>query len=154
MTPMEPTTASTLLTPTHAASLSSLSLAIQIHLVCALAATALGPLALWSRKGSTRHRWSGRVWVLLMIGAALTSLFIRDFRLPNLGGYTPIHLLPLLTAFGLTQAIRAILRRDIATHRQTMRSVYIGGCLIAGSFTLLPGRYLGDLLWHHAFGLI
>lgn len=28
-----------------------------------------------------------------------------------------------------------------------MRSVYIGACVVAGLFTLVPGRYLGDLLW-------
>jgi hypothetical protein len=27
-------------------------------------------------------------------------------------------------------------------------------CVLAGAFTLLPGRCLGDLLWHHALGLL
>jgi len=31
---------------------------------------------------------------------------------------------------------------------------YLGGCVGAGLFALLPGRYLGQLLWHHALGLI
>jgi uncharacterized membrane protein len=42
---------------------------------------------------------------------------------------------------------------NIAGHRQIMRSVYIGACVVAGLFTLLPGRYLGDLLWQQ-LGLI
>jgi uncharacterized membrane protein len=34
-----------------------------------------------------------------------------------------------------------------------MQSLY-ASLLIAGAFTLLPGRYLGSLLWHHTLGLI
>ena len=28
-----------------------------------------------------------------------------------------------------------------------MQRLYIGACVIAGLFTLLPGRFLGSLLW-------
>ena len=38
-------------------------------------------------------------------------------------------------------------RGQVAAHRQTMRGLYLGGCLLAGVFTLLPGRFLGSLLW-------
>lgn len=86
--------------------------------------------------------------------AALSSLFIRDFRLPNLAGYTPIHLLTLATFIGTGAGLYLIVvRRNISAHRQTMLRTYLGGCVLAGAFTLLPGRYLGDLLWHHALGL-
>jgi len=34
-----------------------------------------------------------------------------------------------------------------------MRKIYIGGCAVAGVFTLIPGRFLGNLLWHQALGL-
>ena len=36
---------------------------------------------------------------------------------------------------------------DIPRHRKTMQQIYIGACLVAGVFTLLPQRYLGKLLW-------
>jgi uncharacterized membrane protein len=35
-----------------------------------------------------------------------------------------------------------------------MRGLYIGGCVVAGLFTLLPGRFLGDMLWRHTLGLL
>jgi uncharacterized membrane protein len=35
-----------------------------------------------------------------------------------------------------------------------MKGLFIGGCIVAGVFTLLPGRFLGDLLWHQALGLV
>ena len=61
----------------HAAALSALPPAIQVHLILALAALVLGPFALYARKGSPRHRWAGRLWVAAMLGVALSALFIR-----------------------------------------------------------------------------
>lgn len=135
-----------------ASSLLQLSPAIQVHIAAAVGALLLGPLALWSRKGSTTHRSAGYVWVELMLTAAITSLFIRDFRLPNIAGYTPIHLVTLLTFFGLCTGLVAALHRRVSVHRRAMRSTYIGGCLVAGAFTLLPGRFLGHLLWVQTLG--
>ena len=138
----------------HAADVFALSPAIQLHLLLALTALALGPVVLGSRKGSRVHRSLGYVWVLAMLGAALSSLFIRDFRLPNLAGYTPIHLLTVASLVGVTTAIVAALQRRISVHRKAMWQAYLGGCVGAGAFALLPGRYLGDLVWHHALGWV
>ncbi|WP_247652807.1 DUF2306 domain-containing protein [Ideonella aquatica] len=137
----------------HLASPLSLSPAVQVHLLFASAALLLGPLALRSRKGSPLHRGAGYVWVLCMLAAALSSVFIRDFRLPNIAGFTPIHLLTLLTLAGVSGGLWLAIRKQISAHRQAMWRTYLGGCVVAGLFTLLPGRYLGDLLWHHALGL-
>lgn len=48
-----------------------------------------------------------------MPGAAVSSLFMRDFSLPN-----------------------------------------IAGCIVAGSFALLPTRLLGQLVWHQWLALV
>jgi uncharacterized membrane protein len=58
-----------------------------------------------------------------------------------------------LTFAGLGRSFWHLYHGNIAGHRQIMRSVYIGACVVAGLFTLLPGRYLGDLLWQQ-LGLI
>jgi uncharacterized membrane protein len=134
-------------------SLASLSPAIVVHLFFALGALALGPVALWLRKGSRSHRGIGYAWVTLMAGAALSSVFIRDFRLPNLLGYTPIHLLTIATFAGLAIGLWHISRRNVLRHRRVMLLTY-GTTVIAGLFALLPGRYLGSLLWHHTLGWI
>lgn len=124
---------------------------IAIHLAAALAATALGPVALWARLGARQrprlHRAAGYAWVTLMVATAVSALFIRDSRLPNLAGYTPIHLLIPFTLGQLFFAFRALLRGNITGHRKSMQGLYIGACLVAGAFTLLPGRFLGDWLW-------
>lgn len=141
--------------PLPAASFTSLSPAIQAHIVFAIGALALGPWVLWgSRKGTPAHRLAGYLWVLLMLGTSVSSLFIRDFRLPNLAGYTPIHLFTAFTLVMLPLAVVAAMRGRVQTHRQAMRQLYIGACVIAGLFTLLPGRYLGALLWHHTLGWV
>lgn len=138
----------------HAADFFALAPAIQLHVGLALGALLLGPVVLLSRKGIRLHRSLGWLWVLAMLGAAASSLWIRDFRLPNLAGYTPIHLLTVLTFVGVTSAIVAAAQRRIPAHRKAMWSAYLGGCLGAGAFALLPGRYLGDLLWHHGLGWV
>jgi uncharacterized membrane protein len=53
----------------------------------------------------------------------------------------------------LPRAVIAARRGNIGAHRNTMRGIYIGGCIVAGLFTLLPGRFLGSLLWHHVAAL-
>jgi uncharacterized membrane protein len=129
---------------------------IAIHLSAALAAAALGPVALWARHGRTTrpalHRALGYAWVTLMLATALSALFIRDFGLPNIAGYTPIHLFVPVTFFGLFGAFWFLSQRNIAAHRKTMHGLYFGACLGAGAFTLLPGRYLGQLVWGEWLG--
>ncbi len=124
---------------------------IAIHMTAALGALATGPIALWARKGRAQrprlHRAFGYAWVTLMIITAVSAIFIRDFRLPNLAGYTPIHLLVPVTLVGLFGAFWFLARGNIAGHRKTMQRLYFGACVVAGGFTLLPGRYLGTLLW-------
>ncbi len=99
-----------------------LSPAIIVHLVFAGGALALGPVALLARKGSRRHRSFGYAWVTLTLGAALSSVFIRDFRLPNLWGYTPIRLPTALTFFGVVSALIYVARKQVGAHRRTMDS--------------------------------
>lgn len=131
---------------------AALPTAVQWHLACAVGALVLGPLVLWSRKGTPGHRRMGYLWVVLMLGAALSSVFIRDRGLPNIAGFTPIHAFTVLTFIGVGGALLAVLRGQIAAHQRGMRQVYLGGCVVAGAFALLPGRFLGNLLWRDLLG--
>lgn len=117
------------------------------HLVSALGALALGAVILSRRKGTLSHRATGWAWVLLMGSTMLTSAFIRDYRMPNLAGITPIHFFTALVAVQLPRGVLAARRGDITAHRKEMRGLYIGGCIVAGLFTLLPGRFLGRQFW-------
>lgn len=124
------------------------------HLVTAFSALLLGGVVLARRKGSRSHRALGRAWVLLMASTAVASGFIRDYQLPNLAGFTPIHAFTVLVAVLLPLGIWQIRQGKVSDHRKTMRGLYIGACVLAGVFTLLPGRFLGQLLWHQGLGLV
>ena len=58
------------------------------------------------------------------------------------------------TFAGLALAFRRLSRRNIPGHRRAMQITYVAGCLVAGSFALLPSRYLGQLVWGQWFGLL
>jgi uncharacterized membrane protein len=132
----------------------ALSPLVAVHLTAALCALGIGPVALWARKGSRPHRAAGYAWVTLMVITAVSSFFIRDFRLPNVNGFTAIHLLIGVVFVSLTVGLRAMVQGKIELHRKTMLGAYFGSCVIAGLFTLLPGRYLGQLVWHHWLGIL
>lgn len=134
----------------------SLTPVIAIHLSAALAAVVIGPFAFWARLARTvRPRWHralGYAWFTCMVATVCSAVFIRSHDLPNIAGYTPLHLLVPGTVFLLYRGISAVMRGDITTHRRTMQRVYIGACLVAGAFTLLPSRYLGQLVWGQWLG--
>lgn len=124
---------------------------VAIHMTAALGALAIGPVALWARSGTRPrprlHRAFGYAWVTLMVLAALSAIFIRDHRLPNIAGFTPIHVLVPVTLLTLVGAFRALALGQVARHRKLMRSLYLGACVLAGGFTLLPGRYLHGVVF-------
>jgi uncharacterized membrane protein len=123
---------------------------IAVHMTAALGALALGPVAWWARRGRAQHprlhRAFGYGWVTLMLVTALSAIFIRDRELPNIAGYTPIHLLVPVVFASLFGAFYMLARGNIRRHRQIMVSLYLGACVVAGAFTLLPNRYLGQLV--------
>jgi uncharacterized membrane protein len=82
-----------------------------------------------------------------MIGAAISGLFIRDYQLPNIAGYTPIHLLIPVTIFSIYRAFNFLVHGNYKGHQLTMQWTYGLACIVTGLFTLLPGRYLGQMLW-------
>ena len=131
---------------------------IAIHMTASLGALLIGPVAIWARRGQTTrpilHRAAGYAWVTLMVVSAISALFIRDYQLPNLWGYSPIHLLVPVTLVGLTMAFVFLARRNLVAHRKTMQSLYWQACVGAGVFTLLPSRFLGQLVWGQWLGLI
>ncbi len=118
--------------------------AIQIHAFAALAALPLGAFVLLRRKGDANHRAAGRVWVVLMMVTALSGFFIHEIRL--WGPFSPIHLLSAFVPVSLIYAIIMARKGKIAEHRKTMRSVFAGALLLAGLFTVMPGRIMDAVL--------
>ena len=59
-----------------------------------------------------------------------------------------------LTAVLLPRGIWQARQGLVQAHRNTMRRLFYGACVLAGAFTLLPGRFLGDLVWKQGLGLM
>ena len=130
---------------------------VAIHLASALSATVIGPFALWAHKGRAQHprlhRAFGYAWITLMIVTAVSAMFIRGYGLPNINGFTPIHLLIPALFTALFGAFRYLARKDIAGHRRVMHITCVAACIVTGGFTLLPRRFPGDLALHQWIGL-
>lgn len=127
---------------------------VLLHLSTALGALLLGLYIMNRPKGTAPHRRLGWAWVILMGCATVSSAFLRGHTMPNIAGITPIHAFTLLVGIQLPYAIWSIRRGRVEAHRQAMRGIFIGGCVLAGAFTLLPGRFLGHLLWSDWLGLV
>lgn len=112
-------------------------LAIQLHVLGALPALLLTPLVLWRRRRDRLHRLAGYAWVLTMALAAISSFWITGFGV--IGPFSPIHLLSVLTLYGLIVAVRAAIRGDVWLHRTTMTNIS-WGLASAGLLNFLPGR--------------
>ncbi len=112
--------------------------AIPIHAFAAMTAFVLGVVQLAAPKGTLRHRTLGWIWVLLMLSVAISSFGIHQIRL--LGPWSPIHLLSILVLVSVPLAAWKAHRHQILDHRRIMISVFSGALVIAGLFTLLPGR--------------
>lgn len=119
--------------------------AIQIHAFAAMAAFALGAVQLAAPKGTLPHRTLGWVWVLLMLVISATSFLIHGLRL--WGPWSPIHLLSVFTPIMLVVGVMAARRHRVRAHRITMISVYAGALILAGLFTLVPGRVMHTVLF-------
>lgn len=114
--------------------------AIPLHAFSAMAAFALGIVQFAAPKGTLPHRALGWVWVLLMASVAVSSLWIHQLRL--LGPWSPIHLLSIFTLVMLPLAVWRAHTHRVADHRRIMILLFTGALVVAGLFTLLPGRIM------------
>jgi uncharacterized membrane protein len=118
---------------------------IVLHAAGAIIALLLGAWQLWARKGTGGHRVIGYIWVALMMLVAVSSFWIHQIN--QFMGFSVIHLLSINVAVGLPVAVIAARQGNIARHRMAMKGMYVGGLIIAGIFTLAPGRMLGNLVF-------
>jgi uncharacterized membrane protein len=116
------------------------ALAIPVHAFAAMIAFVLGVVQLAAPKGTLPHRTLGWIWVCLMVSVALSSFWIHQIRL--VGPWSPIHLLSIFVLITVPLAVWRAHQHRVADHRRIMISVFSGALVIAGLFTLLPGRIM------------
>lgn len=113
---------------------------IQAHAFAATAAFALGIVLFAGPKGTLPHRTLGFLWVALMLLVAASSFRIHGIRL--WGPWSPIHLLSIFVLLMVPLAVWHAHRHHVRRHAFTMVGVFIGGLVIAGGFTFVPGRLM------------
>ncbi len=111
---------------------------IQLHVAAALSALAIGTAILLGVKGRAFHKAAGWAWVICMMTVAIGSFWIR-----TTGHLSYIHLLSGGVAITVPLAVVAAKRRNLKSHRAGMTRNFLGGLIIAGAFTFVPGR----LMW-------
>ena len=114
--------------------------AIKVHAFAAMSAFALGIVQLSAPKGTLAHRTIGWIWVALMVAVALSSFWIHQLRI--WGPWSPIHLISIFTLAMLPLAVLAAHRHMVTRHRNAMIALFGGALVIAGIFTLAPGRII------------
>ncbi len=114
--------------------------AIPVHAFAAMAAFGLGVIQFAAPKGTLPHRTLGWVWVGLMLSVAISSFWIHQIRL--VGPWSPIHLLSIFVLVTVPLAVWRAHQHRVVDHRRIMISVFSGALVIAGLFTLLPGRIM------------
>jgi uncharacterized membrane protein len=113
---------------------------IQVHAFAAMSAFALGLVQFAAPKGTLPHRTIGWIWVALMATIAVSSFWIHSIRL--VGPFSPIHLISIFVLVMLPLGVLAAHRHDVPHHRKRMIGLFVGGLVIAGLFTFVPGRIM------------
>lgn len=119
---------------------------VHVHLTAALTAFVIGAVLLMGVKGTMRHRVLGYMWVAAMSVTALSSFILYGVATTP---FSWIHALSAWTLIAMPMGLAAARRRNIKAHARQMTSAFVGGMLVAGLFTFLPGR----LMWSIFFGV-
>lgn len=123
---------------------AAVSWIVQAHVYAALSALAIGTIILIRPKGRGLHKALGWAWVAAMAITAVSSLFIMDL---NAGFFSLVHLFSGWVIIALPFAIAAIRNRRVAEHRRAMTSMFVGGLLVAGALTFIPGRIMFEMFF-------
>lgn len=115
-------------------------LPVLLHALVALS-LCLITIALFSfKRGARMHRILGWIWVVGMGFVAFSSFWISDLR--QIGPFSVIHGLSLWTLIALVLNVRAARSHNVKAHRRGMKSLVFGALMMAGLFTLFPGRIM------------
>jgi uncharacterized membrane protein len=69
--------------------------------------------------------------------------------IPLVGRWSPIHLLSIFTLLMLPLAVWRAHDHRVVDHRRIMTLIFAGALVVAGLFTLLPGRIKHTVLFGH-----
>lgn len=119
-----------------------------IHLSTVVPCFVIGTMLLLIKKGTRIHRSLGRPYMILMLITAVVTLFMPAQVGPRVFNHFGwIHSFSFLTIYSVPTAYLAIRKGNVKSHQRKMMLLYFGAIIIAGGFTLAPGRYLHELFF-------
>lgn len=118
---------------------------IILHAFAAMAAFVLGCIQFFGPKGTTIHRIIGWSWIVLMATIALSSFNIHGLK--QFGPFSWIHGLSIYVLLMLPVGILHARKHNVTRHKQTMIGIFVGALIIAGIFTLAPGRVMHTVVF-------
>ena len=120
------------------------------HLGTVVPAFLIGTYLLVNRKGTSRHKLLGKLYMMLMmITAAITLFMPADIGPILFAPFGFIHLLSVLVLYTVPTAFFAARAGNVKRHKYNMMGLYVGGILIAGTFAMMPGRLLHEWLFSY-----
>ena len=120
---------------------------VQLHAFAAMAAFVLGVVQLSAPKGTLPHRTLGWIWVLLLLTISASSFLIHGHSYRLWRTWSPIHILSVFTPLMLIVGVLAARTHRVRTHKITMISIFTGALILAGVFTLVPGRIMHTVMF-------
>ncbi len=119
-----------------------------VHLLTVVPCVFIGGYLLAARKGGIFHRRLGAIYMMLMLGTAIITLFIPAGVGPQfLNHFGYLHILSFIVIWTVPTAFFDIKKGKRRSHQRKMIILYISGIIIAGGFTFFPGRYLYQLFF-------
>jgi uncharacterized membrane protein len=110
---------------------------IYIHLLTVIPSLILGSVNLVLKKGTLLHKRIGKLWSILMLIAAISSLFIRPT-----GSFTWLHIFSVVVIISVPVGVFAIRNGNTRRHIYCMFGAYIGTIISAYFAVITPGRFL------------
>lgn len=118
------------------------------HIITVVPCIFIGAYLFLRSKGTAHHKLIGKIYMTLMFTTALLSLFLPAKVGPQfLSHFGFIHLFSVLTIYSVPTSIIAIKKGNVRKHKAKLVRLYIGAIVIAGGFTLAPGRYMHELFF-------
>lgn len=119
------------------------NLVVVFHVATVLPCLPLGLYLLLAPKGTPMHKQLGKLWVMLMVVTALSTVFIR----PNME-LSWIHIFVPITLRAAYLIIAKARRGDIKGHRNEIVSLYLGALMIPGVWAfVIEGRLMNAMLF-------
>lgn len=117
---------------------------VKLHIAAAVAAFVIGLIILLQPKGSPLHKTLGWAWVIAMGATAISSFFVTGL---NGNSLSFIHLISGWTVVALPLGVYAIRNKQVPMHKRAMTSLFVGGLVVAGALTFIPGRLMYQLFF-------